>query len=394
MIKGLFVEPDADADLEPPDRAPQIGESDDNQDPAKRFPLVPFDKIKMSSGPTYLVKGLIPRVGLVIVWGPPKCGKSFWVFDLMMHVALDWPYRGLRVKAGPVVYCTLEGAEGFKRRVEAFRRHRLSEEAAGIPFHLMSASLDLIREHDKLITAIRVQLKGARPSAIVIDTLNRSLVGSESSDEDMAAYMRAAAALERAFDCVIPIIHHCGHNGERPRGHSSLGGALEVQIAVKRDAAENIVATLELAKDAEPGLTFVSRLVVVDLGNDEDGDPITSCVVEPADETCKPTEKKAAAKPKRHLPKSAGNALRALDKAIAEVGEAAPTSNHIPASARVVTVDQWQAYAFQMGISNSRPGTSEADQDRARRKAFKSAVETLSTEDEIVIWGMHVWKTG
>jgi hypothetical protein len=257
-------QPDNGADGRP--FAP-VGEAADNQEPAKRFPLVPFDKIKMSSGPTYLIKGLIPRVGLAIVWGPPKCGKSFWVFDLMMHVALGWRYRGLRVKAGPVVYCALEGAEGFKRRVEAFRRHRLSEEAVDVPFHLMSASLDLIREHGELIAAIRAQLKDAKPSAIVIDTLNRSLVGSESSDEDMAAYMRAGAALERAFDCVILIIHHCGHNGERPRGHSSLGGALEVQIAIKRNAAENVVATLELAKDAQPGLTFVSGLAVVDLGS-------------------------------------------------------------------------------------------------------------------------------
>jgi hypothetical protein len=34
-----------------------------------------------------------PRVGLIVVWGPPKCGKSFWVTDAMLHVALGWPYH-------------------------------------------------------------------------------------------------------------------------------------------------------------------------------------------------------------------------------------------------------------------------------------------------------------
>ena len=29
------------------------------------------------------------------------------------------------------------------------------------------------------------------PAAVIIDTLNRSLAGSESSDEDMAAYIKS-----------------------------------------------------------------------------------------------------------------------------------------------------------------------------------------------------------
>jgi hypothetical protein len=46
-----------------------------------------FRDIKLGKEPGYLINGLIPREGLIVVWGPPKCGKTFWVFDLMMHVA-------------------------------------------------------------------------------------------------------------------------------------------------------------------------------------------------------------------------------------------------------------------------------------------------------------------
>ena len=59
-----------------------------------RFRLVPFDRITVGAERVYLVKGIIPAAGLVVVWGPPKCGKSFWTFDLVMHVALGWKYRG------------------------------------------------------------------------------------------------------------------------------------------------------------------------------------------------------------------------------------------------------------------------------------------------------------
>ena len=56
-------------------------------------------------------------------------------------------------------------------------------------------------------------------------------------------------------------------------------GALDVQIAVRRDIANNVVAELELAKDGEIGLAFVSQLERIELGHDKEGDPITSCVV-------------------------------------------------------------------------------------------------------------------
>jgi AAA domain len=258
-----------------------------------RFPLVAFDDVVMSTTGFYLVKNLIPRAGLVIVWGAPKCGKSFWTFDLMMHIACGWDYRGLRVKGGQVIYCALEGQIGFTRRVEAYRRKH--PKSKGASFHLMATSLDLIRDHKALIMSIRTQLpKDVAPAAVVIDTLNRSLVGSESSDEDMAAYVRAADAIRAAFDCVVIIVHHSGHNGDRPRGHSSLLGADDALIAVKRDLADNIVATIENAKDAEAGMEIVSRLVVVDVGTDEDDDAITSCVIEPVGS---PAVKHAAEKP-------------------------------------------------------------------------------------------------
>src|SRR5262245_27638480 len=74
----------------------------DTEQPARkqRFPLRAFADIMMSTTPNYLVKGVIPRAGLAVIWGAPKCGKSFWTFDLFMHVALGRPYRKRRVQQG------------------------------------------------------------------------------------------------------------------------------------------------------------------------------------------------------------------------------------------------------------------------------------------------------
>ena len=245
-----------------------------------RFPIVRFRDVLMSTASAYCVSGLLPRTGLVVIYGPPKCGKSFWTFDLLMHVSLGWKYRGLRVRQGVVVYCVLEGADGFTRRVRAFEiEHPRAKDS---DFYLMTLSLDLIRDHKELIASIRAQLpKGADFAAVAIDTLNRSLRGSENSDEDMADYVRAADAIRVAFDCVVPIIHHCPHGADRPRGHSSLLGAADLLIAVKRDDANNVVALVELAKDGRAGLQVVSLLREIEVGKNEDGETLTSLVVDP-----------------------------------------------------------------------------------------------------------------
>jgi RecA-family ATPase len=197
--------------------------------PQRRFTLVPFDLIQLPTDPAYLVKGLIPREGLCVVWGPPKCGKSFWTYDVAMHIACGWKYRGRNVNSGPVVYVACEGERGLGARTEAYRReHKIK---SGAPFYLLTTRLDLVGEHDALIADITAQVE--RPVAVVIDTLNRSIRGSESRDGDMGDYVKAADAIREAFGCAVIIIHHCGIESSRPRGHTSLTGACDTQTAVK-----------------------------------------------------------------------------------------------------------------------------------------------------------------
>lgn len=307
---------------------------------ARRLRLVPFDEIKMGTQRRYLVKGLIPRVGLAVVWGPPKCGKSFWTFDLVLHVALGWEYRGRRVQQGPVVYCAFEGQEGFEARIEAFRQRFLTQQRGPVPFFLEPVRLDLVGDHKELIAAIRQQ--HTKPVAVVLDTLNRSIRGSESNDQDMTAYVSAADAIRDAFGCAVIIVHHCGIEGSRPRGHTSLTGAADAQLSVKRDAAENIVVTLECAKDGPEGDTIVSKLESVDVGTDEDGDTITSCVIVE-------TEATMATASKQKMTDKQQNAMTALHHVAAERGKAPPSDFGLPNGIAAVNLDDWREELFRRG---------------------------------------------
>src|SRR5262249_6235581 len=229
----------------------------------------------------YLIKGVIPRIGLVVVWGPPKCGKSFWIFDLAMHVALGWPYRDRRVQQGPVVYCAFEGQTGFQARAQAFRQTFPIEVDGPVPFYLQPVTLDLAADHKELIAAIGRDAMA--PVLVVLDTLNRSLRGSENDAKDMAAYIAAADAIREAFTCSVAIVHHCGIDGTRPRGSTALSGAVDAQLAVRRDASDAIIVDVEFMKDGAAGDMIASKLEVITVGKDEDGEEITSCVIRSAD---------------------------------------------------------------------------------------------------------------
>ena len=344
------------------------------------FPLIPFNELQVGTTPAYLVKGLLPRVGLGVAWGPPKCGKSFWFFDLLCHVALGWIYRNKRVQPGIVVYCAFEGAAGFHARAEAFRRKHNLETKYPVPLYVMPMRADLVREHEALINAIRDQLPAdASPVAVGLDTLNRSLAGSESNDEDMSAYVNAADAIREAFYCFVGIVHHCGIDGTRPRGHTSLTGAIDVQIAVSRDTSDNIVATVEHMKDGPAGETLISRLEVVEMGLDSEGDLITSCAV-----TAGEAAARGGAERKGKLPPAAQIALGALTEAIIELGSVPAASNHIPLGTKAVTIEQWRDYAYRRGISNS-------DEPRARQQAFNRAGDALRKAARIGTWHPFVW---
>lgn len=340
-----------------------------------RFELVPFKAVLLSTFAVYLVKGLLPRAGLTVVWGPPKCGKSFWAFDIAIHVARGVPYRGRRVQQGAVVYLALEGGNGFRARIEAYRREHNIKDA---PFYLVTDRTSLVQDHAALIADIQRQIDQSVPALVVIDTLNRSLAGSESKDEDMAAYIRAADTIREAFNCAVMVVHHCGVDGTRPRGHTSLTGAADAQHAVTREGG-NIVVTVEWMKDGPEGDRIVSRLEQVDLGTDADGEPINSCVIVPVDESCieQQTRERKVKGAKRVV-------LDLLRTAIDEAGSVPPASNHIPPNTRTISVETWRTYAYQGTIT-------ESDKPDTRQKAFVRAVKELQAANLVGVWGEYAW---
>jgi hypothetical protein len=194
----------------------------------------------------------------------------------------------------------------------------------------------------------------------------------------MSTYVKAADKLRERFRCAVIIIHHCGINDKRPRGHTSLTAAADAQIAVTR--AGQVKATVEFMKDGEEDTEIYSKLVPVVVGHDTNGVPITSCVVEPDNGASS-----GMRQPKvRPLPIQQKRALELLGEAIHKAGAISPACDHIPPNVPCVSEDLWREYCYAGQIA-------ESDKPDARRKAFGRASSELLAAGRIGKWNDRIW---
>jgi len=231
----------------------------------------------------WMVRGVLPAAGLAALYGASGSGKSFLILDMGCAVAGGAEWFGRRVTQAPVTYVCLEGEAGIGKRVKAWCLHHNAPVPVALrfsaePFDLLS---DDVGELAKAIIA-----SGGAGGMVIIDTLNRAAPGAdENSSVDMGQIIAAAKQLQNLTGGLVLLVHHTGKDATKGlRGHSSLyaalDGAIEVTATDTRKAWSVAKSKDDITGDAHP-----FKLEVVELGTDDDGDEITSCVVVPDDST-------------------------------------------------------------------------------------------------------------
>lgn len=243
----------------------------------QRFELLTPADLASRPPARWRVRGVLPMDGIAATFGPSGSGKSFLVLDLLAAVASGADWFGCRAKAAPVLYIALEGEAGIAQRVQAYQaKHgRLSAD-----FRFLLQSLDIRNATDRADLVSAVQAAGWSGGVLCLDTLNRAAPGMDENDsKSMGEVIAAAKAIQAAVGGIVLVVHHTGKDSTKGmRGHSSLHAALDSAIEVTRtdDRREWKIAK---SKDGEDGEAHPFRLDVVQIGEDEDGDPVTSCVV-------------------------------------------------------------------------------------------------------------------
>jgi len=251
-----------------------------------RFKPIKPGEMKPVLNAAWHIKKLLPSTGLGIIYGAPGSGKTFLALDMVAGVSSPdiTEYRGRKTKTCGVAYWFLEGGVMATNRVIAWRQYYGDiGNFASYPHTINLAAPDL-DDVDELCNAV---LRYQGPVGIlVIDTLARSFAGGdENSSKDMSQFIGACKRIGDRLNCLVLVVHHSGKAPTKgSRGHSSLLGAADVEIEVIADRETGAhTARITKLKEAEAGEELGFKLKQVFLGEDEDGESVTTCVVEPLD---------------------------------------------------------------------------------------------------------------
>lgn len=197
--------------------------------------------------PPMLARG-VPKVGLTVLAGPPKVGKTLYA----SQTALTSAKRPLMI---------LE--EGSRTGI-AYRLRRQAS-ALGVPPPDIAV---LLRQHIRLdergsVSRLRDQVAEWRPDLVLCDPLNRLHGGDENRPSQMTPVMDALAGIAYDFDCAVLANHHLakpsaerrGDIWDRFRGATSIRSGTDANLIMDGNGA--IVRLYGEFRDAEPMSEYI-----------------------------------------------------------------------------------------------------------------------------------------
>lgn len=247
-------------------------------DQSPRFVFEPVHTFSSTQALPWIIKGVLPKAGLGVVYGASGSGKSFAVLDMGMAIARGVEWRGKRVRQGRVAYIAAEGADGFRKRLAAYAKHN-GVDLATVPMTVLNAAPNLLEKQDAVDVAKGIKASGGA-DLIVVDTFAQTTPGAnENAGEDVGKALGYCRRIHEVTGAMVLLIHHSGKDATKgARGWSGLRAAADAEIEVVREATGRYLR-LTKSKDGEDGLEWGFDLEVVQVDVDEDMEPVTSCVV-------------------------------------------------------------------------------------------------------------------
>jgi AAA domain len=297
-------EPDLDDNgLGNDDLGVEDDELDDEEEPPQHDPNLPRLYAHGDPDPrplkAWLIKGLIPQIGHGLMSGQWGAGKTFTFFDLAATLSTGQPWLGHVVKRQcGVLLIAAEGADEVRLRLDAVVRERCGNMTRA-PFRWYETAPLLLHKGavEKLIVMARqaeasLEKEFGLPLGLIgIDTMAACAGYSRAGDEyDNAvgqAVMNVLRALAQEIGCFVLGIDHFGKNLEAgTRGASSKESSGDLVLACLGDkqlsgSVTNTRLAVRKHRGGRQGQEYPFSLRMVEAPEkDEDGDPITTMVID------------------------------------------------------------------------------------------------------------------
>lgn len=209
----------------------------------------------------WVVKDLIPEVGVGMVVGEPGSKKTYSMIDLAVCVAKGFEWLGHETTKSPVIYVDEESGKGRAlRRLRAIMAGHLIERNESPAVGILNQTLvDPRKEDDLSMLSMTVKHFGAK--LVIIDALADIMAGAdENSVKDVQPIMIRLRQFAEDNHVAVLLVHHTGKSGVY-RGSSALKAAVDLLLLVRSQPRERIVFfEIEKTRDAEP-FSFASEIV-------------------------------------------------------------------------------------------------------------------------------------
>lgn len=227
----------------------------------------------------WLIKGFLLKAELGMLFGESGAGKSFATLDMCAAICrgVDF-WNGHRVKKGRVLYVVAEGVSGFRQRLRAYcHQHAIPKIGMDVIYEVTPNLVEASQ-----VTDLIKEICEREPyDLIVMDTFARVVAGAdENSGQEMGNAILQCKRISQKAKAMVLLVHHSGKDTSKgPRGWSGITAACDSEIVVERNNDMRSI-TARKVKEGVDGISYLFSLHTVVLGVDEDGDDITSCIVE------------------------------------------------------------------------------------------------------------------
>ena len=247
------------------------------ESPGFGYDVLTIDDLAKLPKQSWLIDGLLPRIGVGSIYGAPASYKTFLALHIGLSIASGRPVNGHEVKKGNVLYSAHEGFYGLSNRLEpAVSHHNFDRKS----FHLTKreAPLDLCNTSE--IEAL-IEVGGAY-SLIIIDSLVKAISDvDENSNSEVARALRVAENLANEKECCVLLIDHTGKDIKGARGASAKLGNQDFSFYVKRaPETDRLTVKVEKQKDGPDNFTIDFKAIEKEYSTAEEA--YTSVVIEEA----------------------------------------------------------------------------------------------------------------
>lgn len=153
---------------------------------------------------TWLVRGLLPTGGSLLLYGDPKVGKSFAALQLATSLVSQQSWLGLDCPASvPVVYVQLDTPRSlWAERVASLRRLLPTDQVHFADLETLDRyPFDILQPENESL--LRGALAEINPAVVIIDTLRECHSGDENDSTEMQRVIAHLAAAVKPAAMVL-----------------------------------------------------------------------------------------------------------------------------------------------------------------------------------------------